>query len=284
MRKETHGRNYRMTFSSLDELASVAEAHYEECDTTNGSRDMVKFCGLKESASEALELARIGWDNELPEALRLADAAVRKVEKEYELPVFTATYDFAGCEVDVARFLDDEPECMIDYPLTPIVKAGRVITLCASCAFSAAIRPDSILRRGHAVVALALALQDLGYAVEIWSDWTSQGSSDRTGDADSFTLRTLVKGPTDVLDPARLMFALAHPAMLRAITFAAAHEAPKMQQRKYGIGSYYGYPSSPIEDLPAGTIYLPAVRSASDITDLDAQLVSYLRELEILTD
>lgn len=275
MRIEQAKRSCTVYFDSLDDLASVAEENRAICRATSDPA----WIGC--TPEQAATYARKGWESELPDALRLAESAVEKVEKEYEFPAFLPVYDVAGCEVDVARFLDDEPECMIDYPLTPIVKAGRVITLCASVAFSAAVSTRSILRRGQAVVALALALQDLGYAVEIWTDWTDKGVSRA---AQTLSIRTLVKGPHDVLDAARLMFALAHPAMCRALTFAAAHAAPASYRRSAGIGAHYGYPTDPDRNLPDGTIYLPSVRSSRDIPDLDTALIGYLRELEIVTD
>jgi hypothetical protein len=142
---------------------------------------------------------------------------------------------------------------------------------------SAAITPDVIIRRGQTVAALALALGQLGYSTEIWADWHA-GSINGSGK--DVQIRTLVKGPQDALDPERVIYALAHPSMLRVLGFATIRTAPREWLKSISEG--LGQPRNPIEDMPEGTIYLPCLRSNRDVPDAAEQLTEWLRQLEII--
>jgi hypothetical protein len=273
MRKGPDGPVYRVTFDSLNDLVDTAEPHI------GGYRDRTDWRGA--TPTQAAKLGREGWDAQLSRALDVAESAVDKVEREHEVTSFSATHDVAGCEVDVARYLDGTPENMIDYPLTPIVKAGRVITLCASTVYSASLSQDTIIRRGQVITAFALALSRLGYSLEIWGDYTAG----KHGTEKRVQMRTLIKGATDVLDPARILYALAHPSMLRVLQFGIMEgELGEGLLRRYGVGHGLG-PIQPIlRDLPEGTVYVGSVVSNRDVPDADVQLVEWLTELGIITD
>lgn len=272
-------REFTRTYDSLAELADevpqLCKGYQDEYATMREWRGNA-------TPNQTLELARMGWTERLAETLTVAQQAVETIERDHEVPVFLPTYDVSGVEVDVSRFLDDEPECMIDYPLTPIVKAGRIITLCASVVFSGAIDPDSIVKRGQAVAALAMALADCGYGFEIWADFSIEAHSGGS----VIRNRVLVKGAHDLLDPSKILFALAHPAMSRTLLFGSCHGAPEDMKRDCQVrqGAGYGMPTDARHDLPEGTIYLPSVRSSRDIPDLDDAVIGYLRELEIIQD
>lgn len=266
---EERGNLYSASYSSVSELAAGA----------NGDKlpDFdPKFAGVK-SIGQAVHFARDGWTTELDHTLEVAESAVSKVERDVELPTFTAEYDVAGCEVDVARFLDGTPENMIDYPLVPIVRAGRVITLCASISISGAVSAENIIKRGQTVAALAMVLSRLGYSCEIWADLTASGDGHRV------QIRTLVKGANDALDAERVVYALAHPSMLRVLGFAALRSAPDRWVSAIGYSSL-GSPTNPIEDLPDGTIYLPCMLRNHDVPDADKEITRYLRQLEIIPE
>lgn len=276
MRKETVGDVYRIRFDSLSDMAEHAAKHEHTVKDSEGRKS---WTGV-DTPAEAYELARNGWEAELTRALEVAESAVAKVERELPLASFVAEFDVAGCEVDVARFLDGTPENMIDYPLRAVVKAGRVITLCASFAYSAAVRAESIIRQGQAVTALALALSQLGYSTEIWSDWTT---GDKSGSDRRIQIRTMVKGPTDTLDPATILYAMAHPSMLRILGFEIMRgEVPPVWFRMVSEG--LGPIKPTVEDLPEGTIYLPAIKSSHDVPDADEQLIAWLKQLEIVPE
>ena len=274
MRSEAQGDLYTLRFDSVNDLADHAAASRGLMD--RAIRQGAAFTGVS-SQREALELARNGWDAEIDTALSVAENAVSKVERECDISTFTPVFDVLGCEVDVARYLDGTPENMIDYPLVPTVRAGRIITLCASIGRSSIVSVDTIMRRGHTVVALALALSTLGYGIEVWTDATVDFDGTHR-----VQIRTLVKAAGDPVDAARLMYALAHPSMHRVLTFVTRWGSCPQPWAQLVTAYSGGFPTNPIADLPDGAIYLPSVRSDRDVPNADEQLVRYLQELDIV--
>lgn len=273
---------YEMVFSSVADIAKVATKHVRANDfqhTVNGDlKDHYRRFADVANWAEVERLAVDGWESEADRALEIAESAINAVEQDHDLPAFNSRWDVTGSEVDVARYLAGEPENMIDFEMVNTPRSGRVIVLCASGSVSGAVSADAIKRRGHAVAALAFALSRMGFATELWLDLSAKG-----GDH-ILRSRVLVKGANDDLDTARIMFAYSHPAMLRALGLPSMHAMPKDWQRKVGVGSGYGTPVDPKEDLPEGTIYLPSILSDRDVPDADEALLGYLRLLDIITD
>lgn len=262
-----------ITFDSLEEFAACAERHSAEFERCAGWDPY--FCGA-DSISDALKLARNGWQGVECEAMDIVDSAIDSIEAETDVTAFRPRFGVSGAEVDLGRYLSGEPECMIDYDLIEAPSAGRVITLCASVCVSSAISSETIKQRGYAIAALAFALMRLGFAVELWADITIAGNG-ALGQ-----MRVLVKGLNDELDHSKIMFGYAHPAMLRGLGLPVGHEFSKALGVKLRIGSTYGRPAPCIQDLPEGTIYLPQVTSAYDVPNAKDMLLKYMRELGII--
>lgn len=261
-----------LVFESLEDLAAVAVKHvdsggYAWQGSWNGARNV----------RAAQTLAVKGWQGVEVQALDIVDSAIEAVEAETDVDGFRAEFDVSGCEVDIARYLEGEPECMVEYHIVPTPRVGRVITLCASVAVSSAVSAETIKQRGYGIAALAFALMRLGFAVELWADLTSE-----SGCGTRAQIRTLVKGLNDELDPAKVMFAYAHPAMLRGLNIPAIHEF--RGDTVLALGTGYGSPAAPIQDLPEGTIYLPEIRSATDVPTAHDLLLGYMRLLGIVSD
>lgn len=272
----------RSTYDSLDELARAAKRRaeanpgpaqncsiYYNDDSYKNWRGGVTF-------AEAIDLAQSGWEDPLTETLELVESMVDKVEKAHEIEHFQAVWDVSGCEVDVARYLNGEPENMIDYPMISVPKHGRVITLCATVGAIATISPESMIRRGQVVTAFALLLSRLGYACELWADSTAKHGDWR------YSVRTLVKGTNDTLDPSRVLYAYAHPSMLRALTFAVRLGMTGACRKAFRMDTCGGMGStvSPERDMPEGTIYLDYIHDES----MDVILKDLLKQAGILRE
>src|SRR5579872_461703 len=196
-------------------LAEYADGAVKRCRGHGRVYSGSDFAGYA-TWEQALNMARSGWHDELDTALELAESAVALAEREHMTDTFQPVWDVSGAEVDVARYLSGEPECMIDFPLSKTSKSGRVIALCASVIYSSTLSEESVKRRGRLIAALAMALSRLGHSTELWADVsTTYRSTDSR-------IRVLVKGVDDEIDPAAIMFAYAHPAMLRILGFAVA--------------------------------------------------------------
>lgn len=267
--------DYHQRYESINALADAAAPAIESGKYLGGAGISKNFSGVS-TWKEAAALAIDGWAGEAAKAEEVALAAVESIEAEYDMPAFRSYYDVTGSDVDVARFLSGEPECMIGYEMVQTPRAGRVITLCASVSVSGSIKADTITRRGYGIAALAFALERIGFATELWADLSAQGGKD------SAHVRVLVKGPSDELDAARVMFAYAHPAMLRVLALGAMHTLPKAAHNSLGVGFSYGSPMDPKRDLPDGTIYLPSISSAYDVPDADVALRQHMKDLGII--
>jgi hypothetical protein len=278
-----NGNTVNCTYWSLDELAEAAERRAGRKVRMADSDDDGWSGG---SFDQCVSLARTGWERELDAALDVAESAVELAERTHEVMRATETvYDVCGDSVDMGRYMSGEPECMMDWPLQPTSAVGQVITLCASVAYSGAVEPETIRRRGQVIVALALALSRLGHAVELWIDSSVAASHNRESNGKHSRVRVLVKGANDTLDPSRIMFAFAHPGVLRNLMFAVWDGFPPEYREDFGEESWArGYPVKPLRDLPEGTIYLPEIYSDRDVPDAHTALKGYLRDLGLLAE
>lgn len=270
------GQECRSTFYSLDELAEAATRRVELDSAASyiTQRDS-SWCGG--SWQDNLTHLREGWTEELDSAIEISESALTQVEKIAEMPAFLPVYDVAGCDVDIARYLAGEPENMIEYPATMISRAGKVVTICANNGVAGGIAAEKFIRRGHAIVALIMALQEMGHSTELWVECAHGGSSGLI-----VSWRCMVKGANDVIDPARIMFAFANPGMVRTIGFAITHGAPSSHKRACGIGAAYGSVVELAKDLPEGTLYLP--KTTLDIANPEEFVLAYLRELGLIEE
>lgn len=275
------GDVYRQTYFSLDDFADAAVRHHgngspaERGDMAFSMDSESWSLGVK-SVADAAELARTGWQDGLTDAMPLADKALQTIESEIETLEFNALWDVSGGEVDIDRYIQGVPENMIEYETVPVSSVGKVVTLCASGCYSGALSAKNVLRRGAAIVGLALALEKSGHACELWLDM-STGRRDRMGHR--IETRVLVKGAHDTVDPARIAFAYAHPAMLRKLAFGDWLAAPQATKRAVNIPGSFGCPVAPKQDLPDGTIYLPELRTADDVEEPEAFILDTLDKL-----
>jgi hypothetical protein len=163
----------------------------------------------------ALEVARYGWGAGLEKVRAVSLPAVETITAALATsPEWS--YDLTGADYDVGEYLTGVPECWLHVEPT---SARPCVRLLVNVSASCAVTPEGIQMRGAAVVALALGLQGAGYAVEV----TACMVVDHYGDVASMRV-PLTDGNGGPLDADRLLFALAHPAMLRRLgTHVIAH-------------------------------------------------------------
>ena len=282
MRETIDGQRITHTFDSLAEYAEHAGKYIDNVCGHAGKQESWRGG----SPEEIMHAARYGWEKHLGDTLNLVESAVTHVERTTDVTDWSPVWDVTGGQVDIGQYLAGEPECMVDYPPSKTSKAGRVITLCASTCYSASVSAEQLQARGTLVTAFALELARLGLSIELWADLTTfpgmSGSTTPLPDSKVLSHRVLVKAANDELDPARVLFAYAHPGMLRLLAFANWHDAPKGHKDSCGIGANYGHVCDVRHDLPEGTIYLPGLRAAYGVTDAAEQLEKMLRELELI--
>jgi len=258
MRTSQEGDRYVITYDSMSDLVSSLEGK-PECYTRDSEiRSERRWHGGVRSTDEAIGLARKGMVDRVPDAMKIAESAVETAEAEYDMPAFQTFYDVSGSDVDVARYLSGEPENMISYQMVDTPRVGRVITLVSGIAASGGVSADILWERGVQTVALILALEKIGFQVELWTDMTA---SNGPGRGEAGVVRTLVKGPGDLLDVSQVMFAFAHPGNFRVLHFAAMHLFPAKLQKEIGVGFHYGYPQDPDPEMyHDGAVVIPSAQ------------------------
>ncbi len=260
----------RNRYNSLDAFAAAVRPTLEaqEHPALRNSQQSTDWSGC--TWQEAIALARDGWADNLDATLDIAREAITEVASTDHRVTFEMLYDVSGAVVDVERYLSGEPECMVSFPLTTEPHEHQVISLCASIAVSGSVSAETLTRRGQVITAFALRLAELGIGTELYADLT--GRPRVVGRQTSHVV--LVKGATDLIDPARILFAYAHPGMLRQLGFAAIV--------KDGFSPVGTTPSPPVKDLPDGTIYLPELLTKSRLPNAADALRDLMRQAGLI--
>ncbi|MFC5753009.1 DUF7192 family protein [Actinomadura rugatobispora] len=197
---------------------------------------------------EALRLARDGWTTVLPEVHAEVAELRERVENDVLTTALVPAWDVTGSEVDVGAYLSGEPECMVDAVPQRISARGRVVTFLVPAGYVNTTPHSAVHNRGVALAALCSSITASGHSVEIWSGFCPYVS--RT---DRFASVARIISTAEPLDMGRLMFVMAHPALLRRLWFAVWDSAaPPVARRMYD--ARYGQPPNGCfpEDLPEG--------------------------------
>ena len=176
-----------------------------------------------------------------------------------------------GDEVDIDRYLDGETECMIRFTPEVTPSYGRVAKVLVNLAASAGVDSATQYRRGAAACILIDALEGAGVRCEVWC----LPFCGRSGD-NNFTAKVLVKKPDEHVEPDRLAFMLAHPAVMRRLGFRLLEQqpAPWGKWTKGGYGSPVNCSRSEQEE--DGTIYFGAHAEAFETEESMVKAVNRL--------
>jgi len=179
------------------------------------------------------ELALQGWPKGIAQAKDLAE---RIATRTLNAPSVTIeqdvlAYDVCGGAYDVGAYSAGVPECWARHDVQASKKGIRIVL---DCDVSCLISHETITRRGIATAALAIALQARGYPVTLDVTDVSDGHSHAF-------VRVANAATGSPLDLDRIVYACAHPTMLR-IVFSRIVGA--LDQNKHSWGS-----CSPFRDV-----------------------------------
>ena len=183
-----------------------------------------------------------GYAEVLPEVERVAGRVSDQVFTSRLESTFQAVHDVAGSEVDIDRFLDGTPECMIESEPVRIARQGRAVRVAVNVSASWCTDEAVIRRRGAAVLALLDVLRRAQHPVEVWA--VVQVRAQKSDGAVGVT-SVLVQRADEPVDEGRLAFALAHPGFLRRLWFACEEQHPGGIRQAYSFGHTgggYGIP------------------------------------------
>jgi hypothetical protein len=198
------------------------------------------------SWQEALRLAEDGWTAVLPDVDAEVAELRDRVGQEVPTTALVPAWDVTGSEVDVGVYLSGTPECMVDAVPQRISARGRVVTFLVPAGYTNTTPHSAVRHRGIALAALCSAIIATGHSVEIWS-----GFCPYVSETERYASVARVVSAAEPLDVGRLMFVMAHPAMLRRLWFSVWDSAPeaaarRMRDAEYGHASYDCTPG----DLP----------------------------------
>jgi len=246
-------------YESLEDFLAVMDGKEKELrelrsSAITGSKD---FTGTEDFAS-AVTIARHGW----PEGARRVRDIAGGLQHNLEAHIVkqASYYDIEGADVNVGRYLDGNPDCMINFR-----KAERtgspVVTISVNASLGGGHGTDIIEARGAAIAALVDLMEMAGVRVELWAGSLTQGRSK----TDTYAQRVCIKQANDALDIDRVAFCLAHPSFLRRLSFAERDLCSDDTQRKaMGYGKFDGGYGMAIEIIdPDMQLHVPSYNNDS---------------------
>lgn len=191
------------------------------------SADRAKKCEFLGTSDpdEARRLGTLGW----PEGTAIINGI--KVRLEGELKSHNRQYepvhDVTGSYVDVGRYCEGVPECMLSFEESEAPQPGFV-WIHVSTGVNAAVSTSEIQLQGGAVGALVDALESAGQRVKLTWERSSISKSERT----KITLWMTLKEYNDPLDIDRVAFFLTHNAPRRPMAWHLYLKNLNAKQRK----------------------------------------------------
>lgn len=212
-------------FETLDALLDAARSPVlpeHRSEHLQHSTQRNEFTGFTSNAEAIAMLAGQGC----PElAARVRELAVEMLPQVRVTPSLGEAYDVAGSQVDVARFLEGDPECMVDY-VSPLGNA-KTLDVYLNATVSASVPSSLIEARGAAVCAMIDALETSGTRVRL--TWViALDALEACERGNRLILQARVKDYHAALDTDLVAFVFAHPAMLRQIGITLIEQAPNI--------------------------------------------------------
>lgn len=258
--------NYDLDFEDLYSFYRFAMTQSDSGEKSSRKMyDLGWYGGVTWKA--ACQLATHGWEE-----------GAREVEKYrallYEnlvqyLPRQNIENAVSGYAVDVGAYLSNAPECFYRREMNEPIANAPVVRIVVSLAFSASVHPEIITKRGAMICAMADAIEQLGYNVEIIANESTASRGEKC------EINIVLKQSTRALNVSCLAFCLAHPAMLRRLLFSA--------EEKNGWADFaYDY-GVPIDSSDPGDIYFGAIRTSvsPSIEDMTKDVLSKMKDLGI---
>lgn len=191
--------------------------------------------------AEATALAHNGWSDGVEKCKAIAQPLIDRLSIMIERPEIR--YDVCpGIDYDMGLVVTGDPEHWMSYEYQTVEGEGnRLVRITFDCTVSSGISAEIIQAKGAVLAALVELLELGGNRVEVVC------LPIRTGHGYAYEPKhenytayasVVVKRFEQPLDMNRLMFAFAHPSMLRRIGFRFAENCPVAVQN--AMGASYG--------------------------------------------
>lgn len=265
---DTSDDRIRRSIITFDSLADLIQHNLKDDHRSEAMRDEghPKWYGGIKNLKRAAELAQQGIPRLGVEAIELAAENLTLKQGDLVHSAFDEIHDTAGATVDIGRYLEGVPECMIQYMPCEDVGRSPIVTLVMNVSYHGGIDAEAITENGKSMVALIEAVESRGKQCEVWTDMYVQSFGG------SHLARTAVrlKRAGEPFDVSEFMYALSHPSFLRVHILNAMHAHPKDWRDAIGISPGFGY-GKPVtnardmEDFPPYSIYIPCISDESQV-------------------
>lgn len=255
---KTTENTYRREFHSWNEFVDYCDDKVQPQPGGNVRTSRYDMFGFSQvnTFAEAVNLARTGWKEgvALYEEYARGIKQVQDTTNEYE-------YDVFGDIIEMGEFVTGNPLCMIKLERKFNDHFGEVMLVVVNIGAVLFADSESFYRRGVTLVKLLKHIEQNGISTALVGVWTTKRanpSSKASKEYDHYyTVSMPIKTPGKLIDVDRIMFATAHPAMLRRLCFSAAESEPKKIVDKFGFHANGPYGHS-CEILTDCHIYVPS--------------------------
>jgi hypothetical protein len=230
------GSPYDIWVEEYDTLADLlVDAKSNKKRKSSDKRDNNNWSGSA-SLDEACELGTRGWHEVRPEVDKLINSLDNIISATFG-NMFETKFNITGESGDIDRYLIGDPECMVDYVDVPQTRMGRVVRLLINGTVNSHVSAETIRQRGAMICSLVDIINRMGVGVEVYSEMATESNNKY------HSMLTKLHDSQQLLDIDNLMFAIAHPSMLRRISFSNM-EMSKWEEAKRIIGKSYGSASN----------------------------------------
>jgi hypothetical protein len=227
--------NHYEWFDSLYDMATFAKAN---TNRKSSDREDHGDWSKSKNLDEAVGFAMQGWHDVRPMVDQYAEQLQERINDTLS-DHYVVQHDVTGADVNIGLFMAGEPECMMQFVTEPQARMGRVVKVLVNGCTSASTNADNIIKRGAAVLTLVNTLHLMGVGVELWWEDAITGS-----DKKGYSTAVKLHDSAQPLDIDNVMFALAHPSMLRRVCFSVQEQSPHAGKQGAGaMGGGYGIPT-----------------------------------------
>lgn len=222
------------------------------------------------SLADAVSLCDTGWKDGakvIEDVLATIKTSLQDVAQEL---VATTYYDVAGAYPDMGRFMEGEPECMVQFTMQEDVTSGQVCRLLIDVGANAFYTADWMTRRAATISAFVQVLTMVGKSVEVWV-----ASPVVIGSHIHDTLLCVHRAGSS-LNVDDIAYVLGHPSMLRHCIFQTRFDPVTGWQ--LGMGGTYGkHLESTVEFVQPDVVIQRAENEPSSIPDPADRPVDWIR-------
>jgi hypothetical protein len=188
----------------------------------------------------ALNLLLGGWPDGVRRLAPLQHKISGNVGQHIRRVEWPHTYDQPGI-LDMGAYLAGDPECW-QVPTPTIVEAsGGLVHILVNASYDCGRNEEQVWAHGAAVATLCETLEQSGRSVRLTLGYLVRSYRDNVRYESNTYVR--LKDFGEPLNMGRLVFALAHPAMLRRIIFRVFERYTREERDAMGFHANEGYGS-----------------------------------------